>query len=80
MLRSLLVSSALAGSALAGTAAGYLNYTTVTGYFLQDEASTNATTFDYVRPLNAGAIMETETSMIVIWKKAKRRNQLLTIS
>lgn len=28
--------------------ASYINYTTVTGYFLQDEASTNATTFVYV--------------------------------
>lgn len=27
---------------------GYINYTTVTGYFLQDDASTNASTFDYV--------------------------------
>ena len=28
----------------------YIQYSTVTGYFLQDEPSTNATTFDYVRP------------------------------
>ena len=27
---------------------GYLNYTTVTGYFLQDEASTNATSFSFM--------------------------------
>lgn len=27
---------------------GYIKYTTVTGYFLQDEPSTNATTFNYV--------------------------------
>lgn len=27
----------------------YINYTTVTGYFLQDDPSTNATTFNYVR-------------------------------
>ncbi len=26
----------------------YIKYTTVTGYFLQDEPSTNATTFNYV--------------------------------
>ena len=26
----------------------YLNYSTVTGYFLQDEVSTNASTFNYV--------------------------------
>lgn len=30
------------------TGYGYINYTTVTGYFLQDEPSTNATAFDYV--------------------------------
>ena len=29
---------------------GYIKYSTVTGYFLQDEATTNATTFNYVRP------------------------------
>lgn len=28
--------------------ASYINYTTVTGYFLQDEASTDASTFVYV--------------------------------
>lgn len=28
---------------------GYIKYSTVTGYFLQDDPSTNATTFDYVR-------------------------------
>jgi len=27
---------------------GYTNYTTITGYFLQDDASTNASAFDYV--------------------------------
>ena len=26
----------------------YINYTTVTGYFLQDEPSTNSTTFDFM--------------------------------
>ncbi len=29
-------------------ATGYLNYTTVTDYFLQDNPTTNASTFDYV--------------------------------
>lgn len=29
--------------------ASYINYTAVTGYFMQDEASTNAETFVYVR-------------------------------
>ena len=39
------------GSALVGLAvaqASTINYSTVTGYFLQDEESTDATTFDYV--------------------------------
>jgi len=27
---------------------GYINYTTVTGFFLQDEPDTNVTTFDFV--------------------------------
>jgi hypothetical protein len=29
-----------------------ITYSTVTGYFLQDKNSTNATTFDYVSPPN----------------------------
>lgn len=32
--------------------ASYINYTTVTGYFMQDEASTDADTFVYVRRFN----------------------------
>ena len=39
------------GSALVGLAvaqASTINYTAVTGYFLQDEDSTDASTFDYV--------------------------------
>ena len=27
----------------------YINYTTITGFFLQDEPTTNVSTFDYVR-------------------------------
>lgn len=27
---------------------GYIQYTTVTGYFLQDDPATNASTFNYV--------------------------------
>lgn len=34
----------------ATTQAAYYEYTTATGYFLQDEASTDPSTFDYVRP------------------------------
>jgi len=29
---------------------GYINYTTVPGYFLQDDPTTNASTFNYVCP------------------------------
>lgn len=36
----------LAASAHAASAS--INYTTVEGYFLQDESSTDASTFDYV--------------------------------
>lgn len=39
------------GSALVGLAvaqASTINYTAVTGYFLQDEEATDASTFDYV--------------------------------
>ena len=27
---------------------GYINYTTITGFFMQDEADTDPSTFDYV--------------------------------
>lgn len=42
----LLLSSAAAVTATA--ASTYIQYSTVTGYFLQDINSTNATAFDYV--------------------------------
>lgn len=35
--------------ACAAPSLAYIQYSTVTGYFLQDDNSTNATTFDYVR-------------------------------
>ena len=45
-----------------GTAAGsYINYTTVTGYFLQDEPSTNATIFNFMTT-NFGLINRTYPS------------------
>lgn len=47
-MRSLTVHAALAASACAT----YTNYTTVGGYFLQDDNTTNATTFDYVSRIN----------------------------
>lgn len=37
----------------------YLNYTTITGFFLQDEASTDPSTFDYV-----GSCRPTKTASI----------------
>lgn len=43
------------GSALVGLAvaqASTVKYSAVTGYFLQDEDSTDASTFDYVSPLS----------------------------
>ncbi|KAK0353100.1 putative phosphoglycerate mutase pmu1 [Friedmanniomyces endolithicus] len=42
-------------------ATGYLNYTTVTGYFLQDNPTTNASTFDYTAT-NFGLINRTYPS------------------
>ena len=36
-------------TSLTSVKATSFSYTTVTGFFLQDENSTNATTFDYVR-------------------------------
>ena len=46
---------AMAASVLQGVLAdrtspknAYINYTTVTGYFLQDESSTNSTAFDFM--------------------------------
>jgi hypothetical protein len=55
-----LVAPLLTGAGLVATVASantihnhgfYINYTTVTGYFLQDEPTTNPTTFDYVSRL-----------------------------
>ena len=46
---ALLMSSVHARTlAKAVTAPGYIKYSTVKGYFLQDDPSTNATIFDYV--------------------------------
>ncbi|GLA67206.1 putative phosphoglycerate mutase pmu1 [Aspergillus tubingensis] len=56
--------SSIAPLAIALTAtaqASYINYTTVTGYFLQDEASTDASTFDYTTT-NFGLINRTYPS------------------
>ncbi|KIW02254.1 uncharacterized protein PV09_06406 [Verruconis gallopava] len=58
MLKTLIALAPLASHALAGATPSYLNYTTVTGYFLQDEASTNASTFDYTA-VNFGLINRT---------------------
>jgi hypothetical protein len=41
--------SAVAGAmTFSRSQAGYINYTAVTGYFLQDDPATNASTFNYV--------------------------------
>ncbi len=45
---ALVLSSAAGAIAAAAHASSYIQYSTVTGYFLQDDNSTNATTFDYV--------------------------------
>jgi hypothetical protein len=42
-----IISALFFGSAISSVAA-YIQYSTVTGYFLQDNNATNATTFDYV--------------------------------
>lgn len=47
---SALTSAAAANDVAARTAPQpYVNYSAVTGYFLQDESNTDPTTFDYVR-------------------------------
>ncbi|KAI2825320.1 hypothetical protein CBS147321_10731 [Aspergillus niger] len=51
----------LALALTATTQASYINYTTVTGYFLQDEDSTDASTFDYTTT-NFGLINRTYPS------------------
>lgn len=44
----LLLSSVVVGATAAALGQTYIQYSTVTGYFLQDDNSTNATAFDYV--------------------------------
>jgi hypothetical protein len=34
----------------------YLNYTTLTGYFMQDDPATNPSTFDYVNDMSSDGI------------------------
>lgn len=40
------------GMAAAGSDADYIRYSTVTGYFLQDDPATDSSTFNYVRLLS----------------------------
>ena len=47
-LAAIAATGATAASLNVSGAAGYINYTTITGYFLQDEPTTNASTFNYV--------------------------------
>ena len=56
---------------------GYIEYSTVTGYFLQDETSTNATTFDYTAR-NFGLINRTYPTTnglinLTQWQKFSRQ-------
>jgi hypothetical protein len=39
------------GEATSSHGATYINYTTITGFFLQDDPATNASTFNYVREI-----------------------------
>ena len=47
-LAAIAATGATAASLNVTDSAGYINYTTITGYFLQDEPTTNASTFSYV--------------------------------
>lgn len=58
---ALVLSSAAGAIAAAAHASSYIQYSTVTGYFLQDDNSTNATTFDYTAA-NFGLINQTYSS------------------
>ncbi|KXS96551.1 hypothetical protein AC578_1967 [Pseudocercospora eumusae] len=53
-----LAASYASATTLVKAGPGYINYTTVTGYFLQDEPTTNATTFNYTQT-NFGLINRT---------------------
>lgn len=48
VLLVLLFSMGEATRPYAASNSSHINYATVTGYFLQDDPSTNASTFDYV--------------------------------
>lgn len=53
------------GSALVGLAVAHastIEYSAVTGYFLQDEDSTDASTFDYVSRLSIAAPLRLQHS------------------
>ncbi|KAK5111478.1 hypothetical protein LTR62_004930 [Meristemomyces frigidus] len=66
----LLAASAVNAQSLNVTS-GYINYTTVTGYFLQDAASTNASGFDYTA-VNFGLINQTypgSTTELTQWQQ-----------
>lgn len=50
MSRSMFTLGAAALSVLATVEASYLKYSTVPGYFLQDDSTTDVDSFDYVSP------------------------------
>ena len=58
MLATKLITSVVLGLTATTQVYAYLNYTTVTGYFLQDDPSTNATTFNFTAT-NFGLINRT---------------------
>lgn len=73
------ISSSLLPTFLAAPSNSYINYSTVTGYFLQDEPSTNATTFNFVTT-NFGLINRTYSSdagldrqNLTQWQRFKRQ-------
>lgn len=54
--------SGVNAASLDATSAGYINYTTISGYFLQDEPLTNASTFNYVSSNLAPILLDSLTS------------------
>ncbi|KAK4633966.1 putative phosphoglycerate mutase [Fulvia fulva] len=77
-LAAIAVTGATAASLKTSDSAGYINYTTITGSFLQDEPTTNASTFNYTLS-NFGLIdrsypaTEGLTANLTQWQKFERQ-------
>ncbi|EME47324.1 hypothetical protein DOTSEDRAFT_145863 [Dothistroma septosporum NZE10] len=77
-LAAVAATGASAASLRTSASTGYINYTTVTGYFLQDEAATNASTFNYTQS-NFGLIDRTYpateglTANLTQWQRFERQ-------